>query len=129
MREIKFRAIVGKKIYPVVSIHFEGFSFEKISHIVFINKKNIKMEASFDQIELMQFTGFHDKNGKEIWVGDIIKCNSLLWEAVFEKGCFLIKKLNTSPCQDISLMIDYLDPEDREIIGNKHENPKLVEAK
>lgn len=88
---------------------------------------------SFDEIELMQSTGLRDKNGKEIFEGDIVQ-----FEDCHEVSDFLY--INTGIiewCQggfhvtnrDSVLMEDLLDGDslDVTIIGNIYETPELLE--
>jgi len=80
----------------------------------------------------MQYTGLHDKNGKEIYEGDIVKYYqspnySKNWrtEVVsFEDGCFAPKPGYTGS-DDLS---DFTN-EGFEVIGNIYENPELLEGK
>lgn len=75
--------------------------------------------------ELMQFTGLLDKNGKEIYEGDIIS-NQYTdnYLVVFRDGGF---KLTPEPqgegfvgdCSEFNCMV-------REVIGNVYENPELL---
>ena len=89
----------------------------------------------FEEIKLMQSTGLVDKNGKEIFEGDIVQ-----FEDCDEVSDFLY--INTGIiewCQggfhitnrDSVLMEDLLDGDslDVTIIGNIYENPELLEDK
>lgn len=70
----------------------------------------------------LQFTGLHDKNGKEIYEGDILKAVFTdgvsdvddLQVVTFKDGCFMDG--------DMGLWETYTDSE---IIGNIYENPEL----
>lgn len=66
-----------------------------------------------------QYTGLHDKNGKEIFEGDIMENNSVV---CFTKGKF-------HPVYDGGNAEEEEDPfvgKEREIIGNIYENPELL---
>ncbi|CZE06626.1 YopX protein [Streptococcus pneumoniae] len=83
----------------------------------------------FDEIDLMQSTGLKDKNGKEVFVGDIIKCTrGCLHEVYIEKeygGTFI----GGMPSIYLKgLLSGYAWTEHEEIIGNIYENPELLEV-
>ncbi|VMC97722.1 phage protein [Streptococcus pneumoniae] len=83
----------------------------------------------FDEIELMQSTGLKDKNGKEVFVGDIIKCTrGCLHEVYIEKeygGTFI----GGMPAIYLKgFLSGYAWTEHEEIIGNIYENPELLEV-
>ena len=89
----------------------------------------------FDEIELMQSTGLVDKNGKEIFDGDVVQFEDCYTETDFlyvntgivewSQGSFTITN------RDSVEMGDLLDGEflDVTIIGNIYENPELLEDK
>lgn len=84
----------------------------------------------FDEIELMQSTGLKDKNGKEVFIGDIVKCTrGCLHEVYLEKeygGTFI----GGMPAVYLKGFGDgYAWTEYEEIIGNIYENPELLEDK
>ena len=84
----------------------------------------------FKDIILMQSTGLKDKNGKEVFVGDIIKCT---------RGClhevYIEKEYGGTYCGGMpavylkDLREGYAWTEHEEIIGNVYENPELLEDK
>ena len=79
---------------------------------------------------LMQSTGLRDKNGKEVFVGDIIKCTrGCLHEVYIEKeyGGTYVGGMPAVYLKD--LREGYAWTEHEEIIGNIYENPELLEDK
>lgn len=91
------------------------------------SKLLIPIEKS--ELILMQSTGLVDKNGKEVFVGDIIKCT---------RGClhevYIEKEYGGTYCGGMpavylkGLREGYAWTEHEEIIGNIYENPELLEA-
>jgi len=81
------------------------------------------------EYELMQSTGLFDRNGKEVFVGDIVKCTrGCHHEVCLEKeygGTFI----GGMPAIYLKgLLSGYAWTEDEEIIGNIYENPELLEV-
>ena len=81
--------------------------------------------------EVMQFTGLKDKNGKDVFEGDIVKWNDELLEVRWGKcGWILFGKLfkkfgfpNGDTCCEIQTN-NYLI--NSEVIGNIYENTELL---
>lgn len=77
-------------------------------------------EAVLEGVEFEQYTGLKDKNGKEIYEGDIVKDESGYVEQV---GSLLGGWLHPFAAD-----WGYWLPEDCEVVGNIHENPELLRA-
>ena len=126
MREIKFRAWDKKeqRLLKVDCIYFHTKS------LTLDLKKCLNLtDRDFKDIEIMQFTGLKDKNGKEICEGDIVKRD---WkdEGSMNKGqdLFVCELKNQRWLHRIDLeeWSDIFEEKD-EVIGNIYENPELLE--
>tara|TARA_R100001244_G_C5091640_1_gene116529 strand:+ start:95 stop:565 length:471 start_codon:yes stop_codon:yes gene_type:complete len=86
--------------------------------------------TAFKECELMQYTGLKDKNGKEIYEGDVIKrhkcdmINEFTGLVKFEHVRFTAECINGG----VHDALDFL-PKLIEVIGNAYENPELLEKK
>ena len=116
MREIKFRIWNGESIEETTI----DFNIDK-------DTKYKEFYIYPDDV-FMQFTGLRDKNGVEIYEGDMLKIEmdwgyglaEIIIKVYFENGSFRAKALNSH--EDIFLLeLPYL-----EVIGNIYENPELL---
>ena len=79
-----------------------------------------------DQLILMQYTGLHDKNGKEIYGDDIIKDPEgalfiVTWD--YHNPGFFLKSTEDD---EYNVEMIYILNNDVEVIGNIYENPELL---
>lgn len=96
-----------------------------------------EMSVEFDEITLMQSTGLFDKNGKEIFDGDIVRTTRFLGRAdeiggfyEYEKDYVgVVKVLEGSWVIDTGIVAVRLwsEIDESEVLGNIYENPELLE--
>jgi hypothetical protein len=114
MRNIKFRLWNGTSILKKsFKIHFDG-----------------QVEAALPYSEnpyveiLMQYTGLKDRNGVEIYEGDVIVDLSHKCRWLVGLHCFGFVALNPWDKLDFVMLDDYTF----EVVGNIYENPELLES-
>lgn len=121
MRQIKFRAwdsLERKMIY------FELKDYATITSLIAYTGD------FYLKLKLMQFTGLHDKNGKEIWEGDVIAQTVSADKKPVE--VFMDEyKWNARPFPEYlqeagESFFDYAGAKNSEVLGNIYENPELL---
>lgn len=116
MRDIKFRAWVKDP---------ESWLVKKWNRMIEDLTSKIIFESvwfwSPDELEYMQFTWLLDKNGKEIYEGDI------LVDSIWRKTVVEYWEWNCWCCDSIYwFRFWYSENSEQEVIGNKFENPELL---
>lgn len=163
MREIKFRAWNRSKnrMETVNLIKWFELQYSQVS-TRFNDKQTGKIiddwhaygqEDGADNVILMQYIGLHDKNGKDIYEGDIFKFDDEIWSSCytdcgteynsfktheqyasveFMYGKFDLinfKYHDSQVCADLNEndeMAFYEFASENEVVGNIYENPELL---
>lgn len=116
MRIRKYRAWNGKEmLFASMDDILDGYK-----------PSDFRVESQESEIfEIMDCTGLKDKNGKEIYEFDLIKCNDRfhkdeVYEVEFIDGGYYY------PFADDDDGLPYPHPKECEIIGNNFETPELM---
>lgn len=132
----KYRAWL--KQYNVMVDDVSDLTFFE-GNLKFIGRRTVggvSFQYSVEEIELMQSTGVLDKDGQEIFEGDILKVanNDSSWFEVVkydhDKAMFISKGVNLKYEVPEIPLYDLFSPYPFkvEVIGNIYENPELLEV-
>lgn len=138
MREIKFRAWFKVHKKMVYNLGFDDWSFKKTNETEecelpcvwnkdVVKEDVVNKEGNYEatlNFEILQYTGLKDKNGKEIYEGDICKNKNWkpnIFQVGFNRGGFCFYQ---NESDNYYHDCKYLD--EFEIIGNIYENSDLL---
>lgn len=121
-REIKFRCWNGKEMVSPDYINRDGSAFWKENSIPTMSK------------EIMQYTGLKDRNGVEIYEGDVVKTvtTDFCWQSkgkvqYLPNSCsYAINVGKSNPNSDEDYYTFFHSQKEVEVIGNIHQNPELL---
>jgi len=138
-REIKFRAW-NKLEKRMESVNFIKFFLNDYTMVStrYRDEKSKKIyddqfaygqEDGSDNVILMQFIGLHDKNGIEIYEGDIISAYNgrIKGPVIFDKRGLAFGVPN-GPNEIYQFSMNFLESKDIKVIGNIYENPEILKV-
>lgn len=124
-REIKFRIwdIENKEMLEVQELDFEPTFY---GGRIAIRPDQYNDYFDTEDMILMQYTGLHDKNGKEIYEGDIVGDNKIKWIVKWNKNRMGFSLYPTTEQLYDEMPINVENKLGFKILGNIYDNPELL---
>ena len=145
MNNLKFR-VWDKKLKLLGDVSYIDFDSK---NLMYFFDKDTELYANFEDAEIMQSTGLFDKNGVEIFEGDIVEFPEVYVFSDFEEGLTGVDGFNIASVvkrgnyvtldnfagedgaterelENYECTFDDLDFKNFEIIGNIYENKELL---
>lgn len=121
MKQPKVYVKKYNKVFDVQEIHFD------INVVCFDDGQPDFAQFEFEDVEFMENTGLKDKNGTNIYVGDIIEISEKYFEVSYNffKG-FVVKSKKCNDFGYIYLSLE-INADSAYVIGNIYENKELLE--
>lgn len=113
----KIYVINKRKVYDVDYINFDDKSYGVTE------EDGLCDEYAFNEVALMDNTGYKDKNGKYIYEGSIVKNDVGIYSIKRSEGYKVVSMFNGS-CY---VLLDECICREIEVIGNIYENKELLE--
>lgn len=119
MREIKFKAWDKERKRFLKPIETAQLVIRPISGRITDGAIDVS-----EKIELLQYTGLKDKNGVEIYEGDIVQYfRNELAVIVFQSGGVDVRSLSWRECEPLQRRMGSM-----KVVGSIYENPELLEV-
>jgi hypothetical protein len=118
MRKIKFRVwdkVIGKMFTP------QAISFDIQKSVPFAISVPGRSWEHIGKFELLQWTGFSDQNGVDVYEGDFIKISSVFYIVIWNEtqATFELIELGSSSKGKINSVLN------GSVIGNQFQDPGL----
>lgn len=140
MRTIKFRAKgsghwrYGQYVHTGQNPSFP-FNRDYTDHILYSDNYGIHFIPITDTDTIGQFTGLYDKNGKEIYEGDLLECEKLpkvfsevYWNNSMTAFCLAIHTITEGIDYGTTPLSEVMSKYPLRIVGNIYDNPELLKG-